>query len=57
MANSDRKDRKAYRKPRLRHVSLAADEVLAKGCKIGALSAPLAGHPPCWFNNCFLSGS
>lgn len=50
------KKKKAYEPPRLRKVSLAADEVLAVGCKTtqGGFNV---GSSPCMANSCVKKGS
>lgn len=51
------KTKEPYEKPRLRKIELAAEEVLAVGCKLqGSGSAPL-GPPPCVSNKCAGVGS
>ncbi|NOZ20082.1 MAG: hypothetical protein GXP25_03230 [Planctomycetes bacterium] len=47
----------AYERPRIRVVELAAEEVLAKGCKTFTLTAPGQFSPPCWFAMCAQQGS
>ncbi len=50
--------RKTYEKPRLRTIELAAEEVLAVGCKtISSGIAPGAVSPPCMIRNCSGRGS
>ena len=51
-----RKGRQAYEKPRLRAFPLAADEVLAKGCKMTSGFAGFQG-PNCAAGGCFNVGS
>jgi len=53
----EEKDKKRpYEKPRLRTIELAAEEVLAAGCKtVGGGFAPLAS--PCLMNSCAGLGS
>ncbi len=48
--------RRAYEKPRLRRIRLAADEVMAKGCK---MAMPSAGrqNTGCMSGGCFNNGS
>ena len=50
------KPKRAYEKPRVRSIKLAADEVLAKGCK---MSTPSAGflNTGCLAGGCFNNGS
>jgi hypothetical protein len=48
--------KRTYEKPRLRTIELAAEEVLAAGCKtIGGGAAPFAS--PCMINSCAGLGS
>jgi hypothetical protein len=50
--------RQPYQKPHLRTIDLAADEVLAVGCKLPAGSGPLFGGPLCLLpTQCFEQGS
>ena len=51
-------DRKAYEKPQIKIIELAAEEVLAAGCKLasGGLSA-VGGAPPCTTRPCAGIGS
>lgn len=48
--------RRPYEKPRLRSFPLAADEVLAKGCKLPSGFAGFQG-PGCASGGCFQVGS
>lgn len=48
--------RQPYVKPRLRSFPLAADEVLAKGCKMASPSAGFQGTG-CLSGGCFNNGS
>ena len=50
------KGRQPYEKPRLRSFPLAADEVLAKGCKMAGPSAGFQGTG-CLSGGCFQIGS
>ena len=50
------KGRQAYEKPRLRSFPLAADEVLAKGCKTTTPSSGFQGIN-CAAGGCFQIGS
>lgn len=50
-----RQKKRAYEKPRLRVIELAAEEVLAIGCKTNSESA--SGSTPCWLNGCSQLGS
>lgn len=59
MKNQDddaNKDRQPYEKPCLRSFPLAADEVLAKGCKMAGPSAGFQGTG-CLSGGCFNVGS
>jgi hypothetical protein len=51
-----KKIKKAYESPALRVIELAADEVLAVGCKNRSGNAP-GGGPPCAVRNCAQPGS
>ena len=53
---SKRDARKPYEKPHLRSFPLAADEVLAKGCKMAGPSAGFQGTG-CLSGGCFNVGS
>jgi hypothetical protein len=48
-------EKQAYERPRLRTIELAADEVLAIGCKTATTPAPLG--PNCPATNCTGIGS
>jgi hypothetical protein len=52
-----KKTKQSYEKPRLRTIELAAEEVLAVGCKLdtGPLAAPT--DAPCTANGCSAAGS
>ncbi len=53
---TEHRPKRAYSEPRMRVISLAAEEVLGVGCKVfGGGAAPLG--PSCTFNNCAESGS
>ena len=53
---SGRRHRQAYAKPRLRIIDLAAEEVLAVGCKLeGGPGGPIL--PSCTASSCFAAGS
>ena len=52
----EKSKKKTYEKPKLRTIELAAEEVLAAGCKtVGGGFAPLAS--PCLINSCTGLGS
>lgn len=53
--NVDKDGRRVYSKPLLKVVELAADEVLATGCKTHAASS--VGNPTCQFKACVSMGS
>jgi len=46
---------RTYEKPELRVIELAADEVLAVGCK--TQSKPASSGTPCWIRFCSYKGS
>ena len=48
---------RAYEKPKLRIIELAADEVLAVGCKTQGRTASGSVAPPCWIRLCSAKGS
>ena len=48
-------DRRPYEKPALRIIELAAEEVLAVGCKAG--HTPASGRPTCASKPCAQKGS
>ncbi len=52
-------DRKAYEKPQLRIIELAAEEVLAAGCKTASGMTLAVGSPvpPCFAAPCSAIGS
>jgi len=50
--------KQAYETPRLRTIELAAEEILAVGCKaVGSGTAPGSPTPPCMIRNCAGRGS
>ena len=51
-----RSPRRPYEAPRLRRIKLAADEVMAKGCKMIAPTAARQGTG-CLAGSCFDNGS
>lgn len=52
----DQKAKEPYEKPMMRVIELAAEEVLAIGCKTVPMPA-VGGGPPCSLVNCALLGS
>lgn len=54
--DDSKKGRQPYEKPHLRTFPLAADEVLAKGCKMTSGFAGFQG-PNCSAGGCFAVGS
>ena len=56
LLGSNRRKRRPYEKPRLRSFPLAADEVLAKGCKMATPSSGFQGTG-CLSGGCFNNGS
>ena len=50
------KPKRPYHKPQLRTIKLAADEVLAKGCKMATPSAGFL-NTGCLAGGCFNNGS
>jgi len=56
MGNDKQDIKQPYEKPRLRTIELAAEEVLAAGCKtMGAQAGPVP--PSCVISNCAGQGS
>jgi hypothetical protein len=51
-----RKPRRPYVAPRLRRIRLAADEIMAAGCKMASPSAGFQGSG-CMTGGCFNNGS
>jgi hypothetical protein len=49
--------KKPYEKPRLRIIELAAEEVLAIGCKSAGASSGVGGGPTCLTRMCAGTGS
>ena len=43
----EKREKEPYEKPRLRVIELAADEVLAVGCKAPGLNFAVGGQPSC----------
>ncbi len=50
-------EKQPYEKPRLRAIELAAEEILAIGCKSTAGTAPGSNNPPCMIRHCSGKGS
>jgi hypothetical protein len=60
METDNKKDngKQVYQKPRLIVIELAAEEVLAIGCKLTSSGfAPNSISPPCAFQSCSNAGS
>lgn len=55
LTDSEQLQRRPYEAPQLAAVDLAADEVLASGCKIGGENA--VGSSTCAFGGCVTPGS
>jgi hypothetical protein len=51
------KEKRTYQKPRLRTIELAAEEVLARGCKFADTAFPNVGFDHCGDGVCFDLGS
>ena len=53
MGDSEKaKNSKTYEKPQLRIIELAAEEVLAAGCKTASGGSAVGGVPPCFTRPC-----
>jgi hypothetical protein len=50
-------DKKAYEKPQIRIIELAADEILAAGCKTNSASPAVGGGVTCAVRGCAAIGS
>ena len=57
MKNREGNEKQTYEKPRLRAIELAAEEILAIGCKATAGVAPGSNTPPCMVRHCSGKGS
>ncbi len=58
MGKDSIKEKQVYEQPRLRTIELAAEEILAVGCKaVGSGTAPGSPTPPCMIRNCAGKGS
>lgn len=55
--HDEKKKKLGYEKPRLRAIDLAAEEVLAIGCKTTTGFASNGTTPPCMVQNCAKNGS
>ncbi len=56
LAGGERRAKQAYEKPRFRTIDLAAEEVLAVGCKLdGGPGGPIGAS--CTASSCFAAGS
>ena len=53
----DKNSVRTYEKPKLRTIELAADEVLAVGCKTQSRTASGSASAPCWIRMCSYKGS
>ena len=56
MPNKDN-NKQSYEKPKLRMIELAADEVMATGCKTLGPAGSLKNGLPCASNQCSVKGS
>jgi hypothetical protein len=50
--NAKDKRKQAYRKPTLRRIALATDEVLSIGCKMAQPTGPFLSGPACTLRSC-----
>ena len=50
-------NKQVYEKPKLRVIELAAEEVMAAGCKIAAGTSTGVNGLPCASNQCVTTGS
>jgi len=57
MKNPEDNEKQTYEKPRLRTIELAAEEILAIGCKSTMNTAPGSTTPPCMIRHCAGKGS
>jgi len=58
MEKDSTKEKQVYEQPRLRRIELAAEEILAVGCKaVASGTAPGSPTPPCMIRNCAGKGS
>jgi hypothetical protein len=57
MKTHEGNEKQAYEKPRLRTIELAAEEILAIGCKSTMNNAPGSSTPPCMIRHCSGKGS
>ena len=57
MKNPEGDEKQTYEKPRLRTIELAAEEILAIGCKTNSGTAPGSSTPPCMIRHCSGKGS
>lgn len=51
------KQKKAYQRPEVKVIELAAEEVLAVGCKTESSAGPGGVPPTCVLGACFSAGS
>ena len=57
MKNPEGNEKQTYEKPRLRAIELAAEEILAIGCKSVTGVASGSTSPPCMVRHCSGKGS
>jgi hypothetical protein len=57
MKNLEGNEKQTYEKPRLRTIELAAEEILAIGCKSSTGVASGQTAPPCMIRHCAGKGS
>jgi hypothetical protein len=57
MKNLEGNEKQTYEKPMLRTIELAAEEILAIGCKTVGGTAPGSNTPPCQIRHCSGKGS
>jgi len=58
MKDREGNEKQTYEKPRLRTIELAAEEILAIGCKaLSSGTAPGSTTPPCMVRHCAGKGS
>lgn len=57
MKDREGNEKQTYEKPSLRTIELAAEEILAIGCKAVTGMAPGSNTPPCMIRHCSGKGS